>query len=239
MHVFYVLGAAATLLVGALFLTDGLQFAKTAYLIARVSPYEQPGTGRGSIHIIGDSTGYGTGARHASASVAGRLGGEYPGYAVSNDSVNGRMIKGAQAAVSSLQTHYSVMVLQIGANDLLAKRPVDLVVADMERLIAAAQLHADSVVVLTAGNIGAAPRFTGAEADYFQQVSREYTHAMETMVAADPAVAFVPLFDEPENDPFVAEPEKYMAFDGLHPTGEGYGVWYEKARPYFITALNK
>jgi hypothetical protein len=35
---------------------------RTIILIAKVSPYEQKGTGGTSLHVLGDSTGYGTGS---------------------------------------------------------------------------------------------------------------------------------------------------------------------------------
>ena len=28
------------------------------------------------------------------------------------------------------------------------------------------------------------------------------------------------------NDPFVQEPRRYYCPDGLHPSGEGYGIWF-------------
>lgn len=59
-------------IIGVLLLTTGWwRYALTGYLIARVTPYEQVGTGGGSILVIGDSTGYKTGASRSSESVAG------------------------------------------------------------------------------------------------------------------------------------------------------------------------
>jgi hypothetical protein len=67
---------------------------KTLFLIARVTPYEQTGTGTGSIQFLGDSTGYGTGASSGKYSIARRVGADYPAYAIKNQSVNGRTING-------------------------------------------------------------------------------------------------------------------------------------------------
>jgi lysophospholipase L1-like esterase len=49
---------------------------------------------------------------------------------------------------------------------------------------------------------------------------------MET--AKEYGVHYVDLFVEPDEDVFVREPKKYTAFDGLHPTADGYAVWYTK-----------
>lgn len=227
----------ASALIGAIFFTNAGQYLKTIVLILRVSPYEQTGTGAGSIYVIGDSTGYGTGVTNSSESVAGRLGGAYPSYQITNNSANGRRIAGAQAVARELTGTHNLILLQIGANDLLSKRPVEAVVADMEVLLELLQPHAEEVVILTAGNIGGAPRFSGAESDTYRDASRRYTEQMLTLTEQYPNVTFVPLYDEPADDPFVQNPSTFMAWDGLHPTGAGYEVWFQKAAPALKAAL--
>jgi lysophospholipase L1-like esterase len=54
---------------------------------------------------------------------------------------------------------------------------------------------------------------------------------MFMQVAAETPLTYVDLFEEHEDDPFVQQPEKYVAIDGLHPTNEGYGYWYERLQP--------
>jgi len=227
-----VIAVAATLL-----FTDLSRYAKTVALILRVTPYEQAGTGAGEILILGDSTGYGTGAKMAGQSVAGRLGAAYPGYRISNNSVNSRQIAGARDAAQKLTSQYNLVLLQIGANDLLAGRSVAEVVADMQQLIEAVLPHAEQVVIMTAGNIGALPRYSGETASYHTERSRAYTTAMVELTASYQEVAYVPLFDEPAEDPFVSQPERYIAWDGLHPSSAGYELWYQKALPYLRQAL--
>lgn len=210
---------------------------KTLWLIARVSPYEQPGDGAGAIFVIGDSTGYGTGAKHQEDSIAGRVGKQFPQYTIRNNSVNGRKIAKAQEVADSIVEHYQLILLQIGANDLLADRNVDDVVKDMKRLIESLTPHTDHMIILTSGNIGAVPRYNGSRADELQAASRAYTNSMISLTEANDRVDFVNLFDEPEDDPFVSEPDVYMAFDGLHPSSHGYEVWFRKARTYFEAVL--
>ena len=234
---FYIAGAAA-LLFAVLLFTGWWRYVFTAGLILRVVPYEQAGTGAGTIFIIGDSTGYGTGSAKSSDSVAGRLGADYPQYTITNNSVNGRKIAGAQEVVTGISQTYDLVVLQIGANDLLAGTAVQTVVADMEALIKALQPHAREIVVISSGNIGGVSRFTGEQATQFENISRDYTASMLELAEQYEHVAFVPLFDEPSDDVFVADPARYTAKDGLHPTSDGYAVWYDKAKPYFEAALS-
>jgi lysophospholipase L1-like esterase len=229
-------------IVGLMLLSTGWwRYVLTGYLIARVSPYEQLGGGAGSILFVGDSTGYGTGASRSADSIAGRLGTDYPWYTVSNNSSNGRTIAGAMKVVSGLSkdSHYDLIVLQIGANDMLAGTSATEATQRMLELVEVAQPYADNIVVLTCGNLGGPLLFQGKDGAKFTNTSRAYDDLMMEMVLQYQNVSFVQLFDEPENDPFLAEPQKYTAIDDLHPTSAGYAVWYTKAKPYFDTVLEQ
>ena len=233
---YWVVGASVLLIV-LHFGYSQRSLLKTVFLISKVQPYEQPGGGAGTILVIGDSTGYGTGASRSSDSVMGRLGNDYTWYRIENNSKNGRTVAGATAVAEDINAHYSIIVLQIGANDLLQGRTVDDTIVDMKRLIELVLPHADQVVILTSGNIGAATRFSGDQTAYYEGVSRAFTSRMIELARDYQTVAFVPLFDEPQDDPFVAEPKRYLAIDGLHPSTEGYGIWYAKAAPYFARIM--
>jgi len=111
------------IIISLLLLTTGWwRYALTGYLIARVTPYEQPGGGAGSILFVGDSTGYGTGAGRSASSVAGQLGNAYAWYTITNNSSNGRAIAGAQQVIDKLgaDDRHDLIVFQMGANDMLA-----------------------------------------------------------------------------------------------------------------------
>lgn len=224
----------------ALLLTGSWRYVLTGYLIARVTPYEQSGTGAGSILLIGDSTGYGTGASRTSESVAGRLGADYPDYKISNNSVNGRKIEGALDAVADFNEsdQYDLVLLQIGANDLIAQREPDAVVSDMQQLIEQVMAHTDQIVIVSAGNIGATSAFSGEQATELEQNSRQYDQQMKAVAESHQGVHFVSLFDEPADDPFVTQPKVYTSIDGLHPTSAGYAVWYQKMRPHLTPILS-
>jgi len=47
-------------------------------------------------------------------------------------------------------------------------------------------------------------------------------------VAAETELTYVALFEEPENDVFVGQPDIYFAADGLHSIDAGYTVWFTK-----------
>jgi lysophospholipase L1-like esterase len=51
-------------------------------------------------------------------------------------------------------------------------------------------------------------------------------HAIVKRVTEEMGVTFVDLFHDPAAEPFVKEPHRYYCPDGLHPSGEGYGIWF-------------
>jgi len=228
------------ILIALLLATGWWRYVLTGYLIARVAPYEQAGSGVGSILVIGDSTGYGTGASRSSESFAGRLGADFPAFSIKNDSVNGRQIAGAMEVAQNLTDtdQYDLVVLQIGANDLIAGRAAGQVATELQQLIETVIPHTKQIVVVSAGNIGATALFTGKEAEDLEASSRLFDQQMQQLDDSYDQVAFVSLFDEPADDPFVQQPEKYTSIDDLHPTSVGYEIWYNKSKPAFKAVLD-
>lgn len=215
--------------------TGAIRLAKTIWLIVEVKPYEQMGVGENpsSILVLGDSTGYGTGAGNGKYSIAGLLGADYFGYTLTNNSKNGRTISEALVEIQTLPTEptHALLLLQIGGNDILQKRPVDVVRKELMQLYSEAKLRSRNVVMISSGNVGAAAAYTGTKkADEYERLSRQFRQ-MFIEVASETGVTYVDLFEEPEDDVFLREPKKYLAIDGLHPSKEGYAYWYKVLAP--------
>lgn len=215
--------------------TGALRMLKTIWLIVEVKPYEQMGAGENprSIFVLGDSTGYGTGAGSGKYSIAGLLGADYLNYSVTNNSVNGRTIGEALTEINTLPTEprHELLLLQIGGNDILQKRDVDVVRRELTQLYIEAKKRSVQVVMISSGNVGTAAAFTGTKkAGEYERLSRQFRQ-MFIEVAAESGVTYVDLFEEPENDTFLREPKKYLAIDGLHPSKAGYAYWYQTLGP--------
>jgi len=214
-----------------------LSIFKTLYLIAKVTPaYEQAGSGAKTLLVMGDSTGYGTGAATRQETLAGRIGSAYPDLTITNNSVNGRTAIELVAAAKEVTSENDVILIQIGANDLLKGASPESVVATVESLVQILTPQAKHIIVLTSGNIGAAWRFEGEKATQLTAVSKKYDELMREKAAVSD-FEFISLWTTPDQDPFVAEPKTYLAFDGLHPSSAGYGVWFANLQPVLAAAL--
>lgn len=213
-------------------------FFKTLLLIAKATPvYEQKGNGSTSLLILGDSTGYGTGADNSKGSIAGLIGADYPTLTITNSSVNGRTIAGLRKDIETLKGQYDVILLQIGANDILQKRTVEEAMTDLRAVLDTLAPKTKKIVMISSGNVGGAVRFKGEQATAYQQQSIIFKEAFLALNNERPYFMYVDLYVEPENDPFVLEPKIYTANDGLHPSNVGYVEWYKKLRPVLRTTL--
>ncbi len=223
--------------------TGAFRTLKTIWLIVEVKPYEQTGTGENpeTIFVLGDSTGYGTGAGKKQYSVAGLLGADYPNYSVINNSKNGRTIGEALVEIRTMpkEQKHALLLLQIGGNDILQKRDLDIVRSELTQLYDEAKERSEHVVMISSGNVGTAAAFTGTKkAGEYERFSRQFRQ-MFIEVAAKSNVTYVDLFQEPEDDAFLKEPKKYLAIDGLHPSKEGYAYWYATLEPALRPLLLK
>jgi lysophospholipase L1-like esterase len=234
---------AIAVILAIVWFTGALRTLKTIWLIAEVRPYEQVGLGENpsSMLVLGDSTGYGTGAGAGKYSIAGLIGADYPSYTIINNSKNGRTIREALSEIQTLSTEsrYSLLLLQIGGNDILQKRDADVVRRELMTLYEEAKLRAEHVVMISSGNVGTAAAFTGTKkAGEYERLSRQFRDTF-IAVALESGVTYVDLFEESDTDVFFLEPKKYLAIDGLHPSKEGYAYWYRALKPSLEAVIGR
>lgn len=180
--------------------------------------------------IVGDSTAVGTGAVDPERSVAGRLGAFLSEAHIENRGVNG--LKTAEI-VRELPTHvpqkYDLVVVQTGGNDILSFTPLATLRGDIERLLDRAIGVGEKVVLLTAGDIGRAPFFPHAVSWLFTRRTRLVRKIFQA-TALQKGVQYVDLFVPQVDDVFAGNPRRYYTSDLLHPSADGYGVWFEEVR---------
>lgn len=218
-----------------------LRYAKSALLIMSAQKYSRELAHAPRILVAGDSTAYGTGASQSIDSIAGRLGEDFLSYEIENIAKNGLTLAGLHEKLKTLPPSdpYELMLIQIGGNDILQKTDPKLIEAALAEIIVLAKLRSKHVVVMSSGNVGGAPAF----APYGSPLSLAYEAQTRTVrdifirVAQAEGALYIDLFREPEDDVFIKEPKRYMAFDGLHPSSEGYAVWYNELYPSLASLL--
>ncbi len=195
------------------------------------TPYEQrPTNSSMRILVAGDSTAVGVGA-DSKDSIAGRIGKDFPSADITNVGVSGLRLAGLKQKLASRgEATYDLVVLQIGANDITGRTSY----ADIQKTLGEVLHMADGVgkkvIVLTAGNVGAAPAFKWPLSWYMTARTRIVRQIFMTEVAKHPNATYIDLFEEAAEDTFSKDIKRYYAPDFFHPSGDGYGVWYTKLR---------
>lgn len=100
------------------------------------------------------------------------------------------------------------------------------VAPEFEALIESLPKH-QRLIVLSCGNLGGAGIFPRLIGSLYEYISRTY-HVKLREITTKHGGIYVDLFDERDSDPFVREPEVYLAPDYFHPSSRGYEYWFTK-----------
>lgn len=221
------------LLIAAILVVDlvwvGVALSRGRELTTESQPFERdlPQADR-RLLVIGDSTAVGTGASHPHDSVAGRLAQALPDIAVINLARDGARIQDVLAQLRNAPGEdFDVVLIQAGGNDILRFTPPTQLRETTSALLKTARSRADTVVMMTTGDVGTAPAFP-IPLDWLFSWQTRRARAVFLDLAAEHAIEYVDLFVPSRNDPFRSEPERFHARDGLHPSSEGYRMWFEK-----------
>ena len=201
-----------------------IRFSKR--LVARTRPHQSTPEGcRRTIIIAGDSTAFGVGALPGE-STAGRLAAAFPHARVVNVAVSGSRIGHVPGQLERAQIESADLVLiHACGNDVLEFRAVAKVEQDLREAIARARRISPNVILMPGHNFSIAPFFLRPISAIIMRHAVR-VHAMIKRVTAELDVIFVDLFRDPQDDPFFKEPSRYYCPDLLHPSGEGYAIWF-------------
>ncbi len=192
-------------------------------LLDSAQPFERT-EGTLSMLVLGDSTAVGVGS-NPEGTVAARLA-QRMGASVENVALSGARTRDVAAQLSQrTRETYDLVLIQVGANDVIRFSPLESVRTDLEAVLASAQSVSDKVVVLTAGKVGDAPFFPRPLGWIWTARAAAVREHFLAAAAAHDAV-YVDLYTAA--DPFSADPHTYYAPDGLHLAAAGYGFWYSE-----------
>lgn len=228
----WILPAIVGVLLLAWIAYEGVRFAwllrNSAELVRESRAFERKIEGGSPrILIAGDSTAVGTGST-PDGSTAGRFGADYPSADIRNVSVNGWKVHNLLAAFPT-DGSFDLIVLQIGANDILRGTTQKDFEASLNALFGKAKAVSPNVVALHSGNIGLSPMLHWPVTAVMRSRTLRYREAYRR-IAAKHDVAYVDLYKEKGDNVLGSDIAKYYASDLLHLTAEGYGVWYDAIR---------
>ncbi len=219
-HVFRML-----IILGWMFLTG----RQNKHVVKEKVRFSESGPGSKVILIAGDSTAAGMGAANPRDTFAGMLARDFPKTDVYNVAANGALTRDI---LKQFERHPyirpDVFVLSTGGNDLWSFITIRRIARDLSDVIRAAKARGNgNVIVLFFGNAGSAPLFPYLIRKLLLRREQKAFRAFID-VCAQEKVELVELFTRKDGNPFVEHPDRYFSPDGLHPSGFGYVLWYER-----------
>ncbi len=198
-------------------------------LVERAVPFSLKGERTVSVLVLGDSTAVGVGADKPEDTLAALLAREVHATVLDNFAVSGARVRDLARQVQEIRKEkYSYILIGIGANDVIRfARPEGN--AEYLRILLVGLPKHDHLIVYMAGNVGGTQLFPKVLNAQYTKRTLAY-HAALAAVVRDAGGTYVNLYTEPREDPFIKEPEIYLAEDGLHPSSAGYKLWFEKIR---------
>lgn len=199
-------------------------------LMENPTPYHRPSDDRRfSLLVLGDSTAVGIGADKPEDSVPGLLAHFVGATHVENYAVVGAGVEDLPSQVSKAQlTRYDLILLMTGGNNILAFDDVRWAGRTLGEVIAELP-QAGKVILMSAGNAGGATIFPPPVRFFHTQTNKRYHQEFERVAHAWGAL-YVNLYEPKGQDPFLDNPGFYLSEDGLHPSSEGYRLWFEKLK---------
>lgn len=188
---------------------------------------QQPAAPTRHLLVIGDSTGVGTGSAAPADSVAGRIGQAHPDWRIDNLAANGARVADLADQLRRAPGTPQLVLVMAGGNDVIRLSAWDRLRADLLACVRQAQRRGARVVLMPCGDVGQAPFFPPPWSWWLQHRSDTLHQVVDTIGRATGA-AVVDLRLPPAADPFLQQPQRYYAADGLHPNGAGYGLWFER-----------
>lgn len=199
-------------------------------------PFEKENVGaKNKILFLGDSTAVGVGADDPRDSIAGRFAADFPDAHIINLGRNGQRVGDlAREFEPGRHGQFSLVVIQIGGNDILQFTSFSAVARNIATVLEKARRVSDKVILLHTGNVGLVPfipRHLGPLFTHRTRVVRRIFMAAAKKYGS----LYVDLFKERSRNVFKnfakkVRVRKLYAVDLLHPNGAGYGVWYRKLR---------
>lgn len=178
--------------------------------------------------IVGDSTAVGTGASAPARSVAGLIARDHPDWSIANRARDGAMFADIVEQLAGAE-RYDLVIVMGGGNDVIRLTGRESLRTEVRAVADRARALAPDVILMPAGNVGNAPFFF-APWSWLMSARARTLHAVVREAAQATGSRYVNLYKEAADDPFAQQPDRLNAADGLHPSDDGYVLWYRELR---------
>lgn len=198
--------------------------------IAETTPFEKASEDYArTLLVLGDSTAVGVGADRPEDSVPGRFASYIGATYVENHAKSGAAVEDLKGQIDTAKRrYYDYILIQIGGNDLILLHSAKRTASRLDALMMSLP-DAGSIVFMCAGNLGGATFFPLVVRPLHTLLNLDY-HKWFGKVAKRRKAFYINLYEPRERDLFIQHPERYLSGDGLHPSGDGYGLWFDKLR---------
>lgn len=222
---------ALVILLGAYFgILMHQRVALSQELIAKAQKFYTEATDSSpSLLVLGDSTAVGVGASSPTTTVPFYLAQHLAIPSVENHAVSGAKIADLATQLRNVQRkEYDYILIMVGGNDIIQFHSAEKAVIALHTVFENLP-QAKQTFLMPAGNVGAAPMFPWPVSFVYTKLNQAY-HDQLSVLADEYAVTYVNVYEAPVDDPFVQDPELYLAKDMLHPSDAGYKLWFEKLK---------
>ncbi|MDB5189949.1 MAG: family lipase [Parcubacteria group bacterium] len=201
-------------------------------LVRAAVPYEnRSGDFAKTLLVLGDSTAVGVGAASSSESVPAQVARSIGATYVENQAVSGAVVTDLPNEISkAARTQYDFLLVQIGANDITKFHGARATANKLVDVLATAP-KATRVLVISAGNVGAATLLPEPIRPLYTHLNKQYHTEFGRVLSAE-GYTYVDLSKGPGAELFTSKPEIYLAADGFHPSSAGYKLWFDAIQPY-------
>jgi lysophospholipase L1-like esterase len=188
------------------------------------------------ILVVGDSVALGVGAADPADTLAGLLRADRPDAQVTVLARSGALLAEVPVQLAAASGRFDAAVLVAGGNDILLGRGMERLARDADAAAAALAARARIGVWVGIANIGLAPLFIPPWSWWMAARTRRARQALGA-AAARHGLRYLDFFREAREDPFSADPGRYFAADGIHPSSSSYRYCYAALRTHLASSL--
>lgn len=176
--------------------------------------------------IAGDSTGVGIGSIDSRSTVSGRLAAAFPGTVIVNHARDGAQSADVPAQIEASGGHFDLILILVGGNDVIRLSSYQSVLQAAEHTLDVASSRGVHVAVVPPADLGTAPIWVWPLDAVFSRRAETVRRAWQFAMRERADVHLVDLRMPRDRDPFRLAPRRYYSPDGIHPSADGYALWF-------------